>query len=122
MTHTTEAFTASCIDFRFQAYIEDWLHQHVGKGNYDRVAWAGGMKDLDGIMGQLDISVRLHHIRTAILINHEDCGAYGESGTPEKHREDLLRAKAAIGDRYPEVNVSLYYLHLDGTFEQIQST
>lgn len=119
MAHNAEAFIASCMDLRLQKYIEDWSRQHVGEGKYDRVALAGGIKDLPTILGQLGISIRLHHTKAAIFINHEDCGAYGETGTPQKHREDLLHAREAASEKYPALRVDLYYLHLDGTFEQI---
>ena len=119
MAHTAEAFVVSCMDLRFQAYIENWAHEHIGEGKYDRVAWAGGIKDLQNILGQLDISVRLHRTKTAIFINHEDCGAYGQTGTPEQHRTDLLAAKQTALEKFPNLTVDLYYLHLDGAFEKI---
>lgn len=119
MAHTTNAIAVTCIDFRFQKFIGSWLHEHIGEGNYDRVAWAGGVIELASILKQLEISVRLHQIKQVFLINHEDCGAYGASGTPEKHAQDLTNAKAEIIKRYPNLVINLYYLHLDGTFEPI---
>lgn len=119
MAHTTSTIVVTCIDFRFQTFIEAWLTKNVGPDNYDRVAWAGGVFDLPGILKQIDISVRLHHIAKVILMNHEDCGAYGSAGTPQKHREDLRGAQAKIHLLYPHLDVSLYYTHLDGTFEKI---
>jgi len=119
MTHTAEAFIVSCMDLRFQKYVEDFAREHAGEGKYDRIAFAGGIKDIDIIMEQLDISVRLHHTNTAIFINHEDCGAYGAAGTPEKHRQDLQAAKQTAAEKYPQLHIDLYYLHLDGIFEKI---
>lgn len=114
-----QAIVISCIDLRFQKFVEDWTQQNVGEGKYDRVAWAGGIKDLGAVMSQVEISIRLHATKTAIFINHEDCGAYGDTGTPEKHREDLLVAKQTALERHPNLHVDLYYLHLNGTFEPI---
>lgn len=76
---------------------------------------------MDTILGQIDIAKRLHHIKKVILINHEDCGAYGDppAGGPEKHAEDLKNAAAALKQRYLDLAVETYYLHLDGAFEQI---
>lgn len=74
---------------------------------------------METILGQIDIAVRLHHIKKVVLVNHEDCGAYGESGTPEKHAEDLKNAKEGVNQAYPDLEVGTYYLHLDGTFELI---
>ena len=120
MAHNCDGLVVSCIDFRFQKYIRTWLEDTMKNKTFDYVGYAGSVKDLDTIMGQLEISKRLHNINEVYLINHEDCGAYRELGTPEKHREDLLKAKTAILEKYPDLMVNLYYLHLDGTFEQIQ--
>lgn len=121
MAHRTEAVVATCIDFRFQEFIENWLHENVGIGKYDRISLAGGVKDLPNVMEQLSVSVRLHNVRTAILMNHEDCGAYGPEGTHDKHVQDLIHARNTVNQNYPNLNVDLYYIHLDGTFEQISS-
>jgi carbonic anhydrase len=71
-------------------------------------------------MNQLDISVRLHHIYQVVLIHHEECGAYGVESTPNRHAADLNIAKKSILEKYPALNVGLYYLHLDGEFEAIK--
>ncbi|MBI2020565.1 hypothetical protein HYS94_04055 [Candidatus Daviesbacteria bacterium] len=117
--HTAEALVVSCIDYRLQEAINNWISKNFSPKTFDRVALAGGVKNLDTIMGQIDIALRLHHIKKVILINHEDCGAYGEAGTPQKHAEDLRNAKAKAQEIYPELEVETYYLHLDGTFESI---
>lgn len=117
--HSCEIAIVSCIDFRFQEYINQWISQNFHPKTYDRVAWAGGVKDQEGILNQIEISHRLHHIKKVILINHEDCGAYGAEGTPEKHAQDLRETKGKIQAQFPDLEVDLYYLHLDGTFERI---
>lgn len=117
--HSCQAAIVTCIDFRFQPFINQWIADHFEPRTYDRIAWAGGIKDQEGILKQLEISHRLHHIHKAILINHEDCGVYGEEGTPEKHHSDLKEIKEKIQAEFPDMEVDLYYLHLDGTFEQI---
>lgn len=117
--HSCETVIVTCIDFRFQEYINNWLTQNFAPKTFDRVAFAGGVKNLDTIMGQIDISHRLHHIKKAVLINHENCGAYGETGTREKHAEDLKNAAVKIKTQYPDLEIETYYLHLDGTLEPI---
>ncbi len=117
MAHGCDGFIATCIDFRFQEFIENWAHENFGSKNYDRVTWAGGVQDLDGVLNQLVISDKLHHIKKAVLVNHEDCGAYGEAGTAEKHAEDLKNAATRVKDQFPHLEVETYFLHLDGTFE-----
>lgn len=119
MDHKAESVIVTCIDFRLQEAINNWISKNFAAKTYDRVTLAGGVKSLETIMGQIDIAVRLHHIKKVILINHEDCGAYGEAGTPQKHAEDLKTTKAKVLENYPDLAVETYYLHLDGTFESI---
>lgn len=117
--HNAEAVIITCIDFRFQEYINNWILENFQPRSFDRVAIAGGVFDFGYISKQVEISKRLHHIKKVVLINHEDCGAYGEAGTPEKHAEDLKNAALKIKQQYPDLETQTFYLHLDSTFEQI---
>lgn len=117
--HTCEAVIVTCIDFRFQEYINNWIRENFPPGTFDRVAIAGGVFDFDYILKQVEISRRLHHIKKVILINHEDCGAYGEAGTPEKHAEDLKNATGKIKSQYPDLAVDTYLLTLNNRFKVI---
>ncbi len=117
--HTAQALIATCIDFRLQEAINNWIAQNFAPKTFDRVALGGGVKNLETILGQIEIAHRLHHIKKVVLINHEDCGAYGAESTPEKHTQDLREAKAKVKQTYPDLEVETYYLHLDGTFEPV---
>lgn len=119
MDHQAEAIIITCIDFRLQEIINKWISQNFAPQTFDRVAWAGGVKDQPGILTQIEIAKRLHHIKKVVLINHEDCGAYGEAGTPEKHAQDLATAREQILSRFTDLLVDTYYLKLDGTFQPI---
>ena len=112
--HVTEALIVHCIDFRFQKYLDTWLQEHLGHGNYDRVSLAGGVFDFDTISEQVRISVRLHEIDKVVLVNHEDCGAYGDKGNFERHQNDLRVAKQTIDADSPGLKVEIYYLRLEG--------
>lgn len=120
MAHSCDALVVSCIDFRFQKYIRHWLDENFGEKTFDYVGYAGATKDLETVMKQLDISVRLHDIKHVVLMHHEECGAYGAESTPEKHSADLLKAKEEILKKYPYLQVDLYYLLLDGTFNEVK--
>ncbi len=120
--HTCEAVVIHCIDFRLQHYLNDWLTKRFGNKNYDRISVAGGIKNLNFVAEQVEISHRLHKVHKAILINHEDCGAYGAEGTKERHASDLVDAENKIEAMFPDLDVEIYYLHLDGTFEQLSKT
>ncbi|TSC85974.1 MAG: Uncharacterized protein G01um10147_1041 [Microgenomates group bacterium Gr01-1014_7] len=116
--HGCEVVVITCIDYRFQEYINKWIAQNFAPKSFDRVAFAGGVKNIVVILNQIDIAKKNHHIHKVILINHEDCGAYDQEGTPEKHAEDLKTAALKIKEIHPDLEVETYYLHLDGTFEQ----
>ena len=118
-THVCDAAVVCCIDFRFQKFISDWTQKELKDKMYDRISFAGSTKDLDTIMKQLSLSKDLHEIKEVFLIHHEDCGAYGEAGTKKKHAEDLHEAEERIMNEISDVDVKLYYLRLDGTFENI---
>lgn len=119
--HGCETIIVTCIDFRFQQYLDNWIKENFTPKSFDRVAIAGGVFDLEYVLKQIEISHRLHHIKSVLLINHEDCGAYGEEGTHERHIQDLEAAKSRIAALYDNLNVKTFYLHLDGTFETVSS-
>lgn len=118
--HVCDAFVVSCIDFRFRNFLNKWFEEKMTGKTYDYVGYAGASKNIEIIMGQLDISVRLHQVKEVILINHEDCGAYGVESTHDRHAADLNRAKKTILKKYPILSVELFYLHLDGEFEKVK--
>jgi hypothetical protein len=78
MSHTKAAII-TCIDFRFQKFMEDWARSFIGTDQYDHIAYPGGIKKIDIILNLIDVSVKLHGINEAYLINHEDCGAYSDN-------------------------------------------
>ena len=119
MAHTCEAVVVHCIDFRLQDYLNAWLTKRFGPKNYDRVSIAGAVKDYDYVWSQIEISHRLHETKKVILINHEDCGAYGAEGTFMRHKADLDETRRKILEKIPHLIVERYYLHLDGKFEQL---
>ncbi|OGE33614.1 hypothetical protein A3C59_00020 [Candidatus Daviesbacteria bacterium RIFCSPHIGHO2_02_FULL_36_13] len=117
--HEAEAIVITCIDFRFQEYIHNWLEENFKPRTFDRGAFAGAAKNLDTILTQIDVAVRLHKIKKAVLINHEDCGAYGVEGHVDHHVRDLHAASKTIKERFPDLKVETYYLKLDGAFQPI---
>lgn len=117
--HECNAVVISCMDFRLRKFLRAWASSTLDTGGYDRVAIAGGVKNLGVIVDQVSLSAQLHHIKEVYLINHENCGAYGVEGDFEKHKEDLLFAKTIIAQRFPEMNVIPLYLKLSGEFVRV---
>lgn len=46
MAHHCDALVVSCIDFRFQKYIRNWLDTNLADKTFDYVGFAGGVKNL----------------------------------------------------------------------------
>src|SRR3989338_9738846 len=111
--HTCQSIVISCMDFRLRKNIRKWTTSTL-KGGFDRVAIAGGVKNLPFILDQVELSFKLHGICDVYLINHEDCGAYGTEGTFEKHKKDLLFAQRIIQEKFPKLKIFPLYLKLDG--------
>jgi carbonic anhydrase len=114
-----DVIVVTCIDFRFQPVLSEWLNETLEPGSYDRVALAGGVKNWPVVMAQIEIARRLHNVRRVVLVNHEDCGAYGAEGTHERHITDLRAARDQVRAAYPSVDVDLYFARLDGSIEAI---
>ena len=114
-----EAIIISCIDFRIQEFIEKWAHERFGPMNYDHVAVAGGVFDLYTILRQVALAKDLHHIKYVVLMNHEDCGAYGHGVSKTRHNHDLKEAAKVIGALNERLRVEGYYIRLTGKFDQV---
>ncbi|HUH95946.1 MAG TPA: carbonic anhydrase [Anaerolineales bacterium] len=117
--HSCEALVVHCMDHRLQKYLNDWLDKDPGGGNYDRVAIAGGVLDIYPVLKQIELAIQLHKISKVILVNHEDCGAYGPGGTRPRQAADLAEAERRVHALHPDLIVEKYYLKLDGVFEQV---
>ena len=139
--HSAQALVLSCIDFRFLESELSFLSQKNLGNQYDWTALAGASlaladfphpADTVAFWDQLDLSYRLHHINKVIILDHQDCGAYASiidwdlSEYPERelqvHADYLNRAYWAIRDRYPELNIELYFATLNGSVKAVFPT
>jgi carbonic anhydrase len=114
-----ESVLVTCMDLRLQQAINNWTGSNLASGSFDRVAWAGGVKELEAILTQIELSKQLHDIKRVILCNHEDCGAYGAAGTPEVHANDLRNAAKVVAQK-TGLKVQTYYILLNGTFQEVE--
>ncbi|OCQ91747.1 carbonic anhydrase [Oscillatoriales cyanobacterium USR001] len=124
-----KALVLSCIDFRFLAAEKYFLSlQNLGN-QYDWTALAGASLALAGFPSgadnqafwdQLEFSYKNHHIKKAIVLDHQDCGAYAIKFGPdlskdperelEVHKNYLNQAFWSIRERYPDLNIELYFV------------
>lgn len=148
MAHTCKALMLGCIDYRFQTGFQQFVESENLKNDCDRLHVAGAVKGLvesegrhpepaeglgddtvvrDYILGQIEISAKLHEIKEILLVNHRDCGAYG--GTPafadkaaehEHHRNELLKAKALLENRFPSITIKTLFAEIDESVDPVK--
>lgn len=118
-THNCKGFIVHCIDFRFRKMLSEYLFSRFSN-SYDLVSIAGGVKNSQFVLEQIKISNALHAPETIVLIQHEDCGAYGGSnafGNFEKELEvqkiELAKAEALLKQQFSQ-QVEKYFIRLSG--------
>lgn len=135
---STEALLLSCMDFRLMDDIERYMSGRGLRDKYDHIVLAGASL---GVLTErfpawnktfwehLDIAIKLHDIRTVIVLDHRDCGAYKVLVGPEHakdpateadaHTTQLRRLRAQIGEKYPQLKVETLLMSLDGKVEAL---
>ncbi len=140
-----------CPDFRFHAaYQKVYDELSLEEEGFDLLSWAGVslplskpsniiadlivwlfgflgiIRPLDFLIGQINTLVSLHENTTVLLIDHDDCGAYGAEGVEDsedehrQHGQNLRRASNLIHDNCPKINeVKKLILFLDGSFKEV---
>jgi len=98
--HTCKALVLHCIDFRFRKTLGEFLDSKFGD-SYDLVSVAGSVKRLAAdslennfVLEQIRVSDKLHEPKIIVLIQHEDCGAYGGSKAFANFDEELNTQKS----------------------------
>lgn len=131
--YAADAAVIWCYDQRFETVFRKLL-KRIGVFSYDPIRIAGGAKCLVSpeqetdrlfILDQLRKSIKLHHTKTAVLMLHSDCGAYGGLAAfdrdPEKeaqhHNSELQKAAAFLNQQIPELAVKSYFVDFDGIWE-----
>lgn len=129
MSHTCSSALLRCIDFRLEPAIHDFLVSRGLAGDCDVISFAGATKGLaqdasSVLADQLKLSKKLHDIKTVVLMNHTDCGAYGgraafqdEEAERNHHRKDLAEAQRRVCDALEDVRVicALAIIEMDGS-------
>ena len=128
--HNSEVALLCCVDFRFREIALKWIEQEFGVEDPDLWTAPGCVKIfvtdeypevkafyLEKIR---DVSKGMHGIKKIVMVNHEDCGAYGERKAFEtialekkKHLEDLREAKHILAEAVPDVEIIIAYADLN---------
>ena len=125
--HSCEAVVLTCIDFRFWRETVEFVEKELGIKDFDFPSLPGSAKAINDCLKEDDlafncvsVSCDLHHAKKVVIVNHEDCGAYGGSakfgGDQEKeqkfHEEELRKARKKLIDKYPEREYVLLFAKL----------
>lgn len=131
--YTCDAAVVWCFDQRFETSFRKLL-KRTGVLCFDPIRLAGGAKSLASpqqesdrafVLDQIRKSVKLHGSRTAVLMVHSDCGAYGGlaafKGNAEEeanhHAADLRSAASYLKEQIPDLTVKAYFVDFDGVWE-----
>jgi len=127
MSHyKADAFVVRCVDNRFWAVAKHFIEE-LGLKFIDPKFPAGGAKVFSSPFGkserrhyirQLEISIRLHHVKRVMLFTHHDCGAYGGFANFNENAEKELvfhiaehkKAIKTIRKHFPGLKVETYFL------------
>ncbi len=132
--HKCDAVVLCCIDFRFWRETMQFADEKLKIKSYDFPKLPGAAKAInesaEGDMSQSCVSVPcdLHEVKKIVIVNHEDCGAYGGSGKfegdkdaeQEFHSQELRKAREIIQQKYPNKEIMLYYARLNEDNRQVQ--
>lgn len=126
--YTADAVIIWCFDNRFWPAFEQFIKEQ-GYKNFDPVFCAGGAKnlgdpadpkDLDFVLKQIELSVKLHHTPKVVLMTHEDCGAFGGSkafsgheAELNKHQGVLLSSRKEVQEKFPGIVIETYFCGFD---------
>ena len=130
MSHNAKAVVVHCMDFRLQGVINKFIEQFAP---YDEVSIAGAAKKFIGnkkdianyLLSELKLSHDLHNVKTVVLINHHDCGAYGGvsaftslEAEKKQHHTDLKQASRLIAEKLG-ITVKAYFMDFSDTNNKI---
>ncbi|MFH1583104.1 MAG: carbonic anhydrase [Candidatus Falkowbacteria bacterium] len=133
--HTCEAVVLTCIDFRFWRETLEYVEKELGIKSFDFPSLPGAAKAINECLKEADLAMQcvsvpcdLHHAKKLVIVNHQDCGAYGGSkffngdGAIEQkfHEEELKKAKAKVFKKYSDLEIIMIYARLADEGESVE--
>jgi carbonic anhydrase len=136
--HRAEALLLTCIDHRLPELITRYMAERGLTGRYDYLAMAGAALGVTAdrfpawdvaFRQHIELALQLHGIRRLMVMDHRDCAAYrqihGEEALASAEKERAIHAstlgllRERIKVRFPQLEVELLLIALDGSVEQI---
>lgn len=137
--HSCDAVVLTCIDFRFWKETLEFIEKSppaggLGIKSFDFPSLPGSAKAINECMASSDLAMQcigvpcdLHHVKKIVIVNHEDCGAYGGSGKFETreeeqqfHEGELRKAKEKLSEKYSDKEYVLVYARLADNKENVE--
>jgi hypothetical protein len=121
--YTADACVISCFDARFDVALRKFLKRR-GIAIFDHVKIPGSAKSLaapecegdrDFVLRMVRTSMRLHHPARALILAHNDCGAY-HGVPPDGIVADVVRAAQVLLAAEPSLAVECYFMDFDGVY------
>ena len=134
----TDALLLNCIDYRLTAATTRYMTEHRMADKYDQLVLAGaslGAKNdkfpawATTFWDHVQVAIDLHRIHKIVVMDHRDCGAYrvilGKDLASDRQQEFEVHAaqmrslRADIARKYPNLEVELLLMALDGKVEPV---
>lgn len=112
--HKAQALAIHCIDFRFQNGTQQRLDELGLTDGFDRISWPGASKDTANVRNAAAQSITLHDPDQVFIIEHEDCGAYGDDNSTETHKQNAEKLADALRKIKPSLKITPLIATFDG--------
>lgn len=132
--HSCEAVVLTCIDFRFWRETLEFVEKELNLVSFDFPSLPGSAKAINEsndetfVFGSISVPIDLHHAKKVVIVNHQDCGAYGGSkkfngdddAEQKFHEAELRKAKEKILAKYPDKEIILIYAKMVDGKENVE--
>jgi len=108
-----EALIIRCIDYRFVTGSRKFKEELGLTDKYDLLTFPGASKNIYLLFDAIEVSNSLHKPKRIIIMDHEDCGAFGRENNLADHKKSLKKAEKLLSIVFPDIPVELYYMKFD---------
>ena len=137
--HGAPYLLLTCVDFRLQDEMKDFMEQRGLIDKYDNIELPGASLGIDDpknpewsdtFKQSLEVLKRLHKFQRVIIMDHRNCGMYNAvyqrdiSQNPDEeytlHHQHLHHVKEIIKQQHPDLEIELLLMDLDGHVHTVE--
>jgi hypothetical protein len=121
---TCDGLLVYCSDFRFWRVAFKYMIEDLGIPKFDILCYPGSAANLcrdlsqaNQFLDRIKFLQNRHQFHTIVMVNHTDCGAYGDrsmflndESEKQVHMADLLSAKSKLMSEFPGMTIILLYI------------